>query len=55
MSSLLFDFQEEDRFLAYGGVNYSITGIEIEFKRHKFKYVYVYYLPSGKMNQHYRR
>ena len=27
--------------------NFSITGIEISFKRHKFKYIYVYYLPSG--------
>ena len=27
--------------------NFSITGIEISFIRHKFKYIYVYYLPSG--------
>ena len=40
--------QEEDRVLVYGELgNYSITGIEIQFNRHKFKYVYVYYLPSG--------
>ena len=32
----------------YGEIgNFSITGIEIKFVRHKGKYLYVYYLPSG--------
>ena len=36
------------RILRYGALgNFSITGIEISFIRHKFKYIYVYYLPSG--------
>ncbi len=40
--------REEDRTLEYGELgNYSITGIEIHFIRHKLKYMYVYYLPSG--------
>ncbi|CAB4056186.1 unnamed protein product [Lepeophtheirus salmonis] len=40
--------REEDRILEYGALgNYSITGIEINFIRHKLKYLYVYYLPSG--------
>ena len=39
---------EKDRILIYGAMgNYSITGIEITFTRHKLKYLYVYYLPSG--------
>ena len=41
---------EEDRILPYGEIgNYSITGIEIHFTRHKLKYMYMYYLPSGKI------
>ena len=36
------------RVLVYGEIgNFSITGIEIKFVRHKGKYLYVYYLPSG--------
>ena len=32
----------------YGDLgNFSITGIELNLKRHKLKYLYVYYLPSG--------
>ncbi|TRY78448.1 hypothetical protein TCAL_14393 [Tigriopus californicus] len=39
---------EDDRILPYGELgNYSITGIEITFTRHKLKYLIVYYLPSG--------
>ena len=48
----MYHSQEEDRLLVYGELgNYSITGIEIQFNRHKFKYVYVYYLPSGKIRR----
>lgn len=40
--------KEKDRILPYGELgNFSITGIEIKFTRHKLKYLYVYYLPSG--------
>ena len=40
--------REEDRILPYGELgNYSITGVEIYFARHKMKYMYIYYLPSG--------
>ena len=40
---------EKDRILYYGELgNYSITGVEIRFTRHKLKYMYMYYLPSGK-------
>ena len=40
--------QEKDRVLPYGDLgNFSITGVEIIFTRHKLKYLYVYYLPSG--------
>ena len=36
------------RVLEYGELgNFSITGIEIVFARHRLKYLYVYYLPSG--------
>lgn len=39
---------EEYRILSWEGLgNYSITGIEIIFTRHKLKYMYMYYLPSG--------
>ena len=39
---------EIHRVLIYGDLgNFSITGIEINFKRHSVKYLYVYYLPSG--------
>ena len=39
---------EKDRTLPFGEMgNYSITGIEIHFTRHKLKYMYMYYLPSG--------
>ena len=39
---------EEFRILSWEGLgNYSITGIEIIFTRHKLKYMYMYYLPSG--------
>lgn len=38
-------------FQSFGKIgNYSITGIEINFVRHKLKYLYVYYLPSGIFN-----
>ena len=41
--------REDDRILFYGDMgNYSISGIEIHFTRHKLKYMYMYYLPSGK-------
>ena len=41
--------RKEDRILPFGDLgNYSITGIEIIFTRHKLKYMYMYYLPSGK-------
>ena len=34
--------------MEYGELgNFSITGIEIVFTRHRLKYLYVYYLPSG--------
>ena len=40
--------KEKDRILPFGELgNYSITGIEIHFTRHKLKYMYMYYLPSG--------
>ncbi len=40
--------REKDRILEYGELgNFSITGIEIMFTRHKLKYFVVYYLPSG--------
>ncbi len=36
------------RMLPYGDMgNFSLTGVEIMFTRHKLKYLYVYYLPSG--------
>ena len=42
---------EKDRILYYGELgNYSITGVEIRFTRHKLKYMYMYYLPSGKLS-----
>ena len=40
--------KKPDQVLDYGELgNFSITGIEITFTRHKLKYLYVYYLPSG--------
>ncbi len=40
--------RESDRILPYGDLgNFSVTGIEIRFTRHKLKYLYMYYLPSG--------
>ena len=40
--------KEKDRILQYGELgNFSITGIEIIFTRHKLKYMYMFYLPSG--------
>lgn len=40
---------EDSRILMYGDLgNFSVTGIEIIFTRHKLKYMYMYYLPSGK-------
>ena len=42
------NLNERDRILPYGDLgNFSITGIEMKFTRHKLKYLYVYYLPSG--------
>ena len=39
---------KKDQILEYGELgNFSITGVEIKFTRHKSKYLYVYYLPSG--------
>ena len=39
---------ENDRILSYGDLgDFSITGVEIIFTRHKLKYMYMYYLPSG--------
>ena len=44
----LNELREKDRILPYGDLgNYSITGIEIIFTRHKLKYMYMFYLPSG--------
>ena len=43
---------EKDRILSYGDLgDFSITGVEIIFTRHKLKYMYMYYLPSGKFHQ----
>jgi hypothetical protein len=40
--------KQADRILPYGDLgNYSITGVELHFIRHKLKYMYMYYLPSG--------
>ena len=44
----LRELGKKDRILQYGELgNYSITGIEIIFTRHKLKYMYMFYLPSG--------
>lgn len=41
--------QEKNRILDFGSMgNFSVTGIDIHFTRHKLKYMYMYYLPSGK-------
>ena len=41
---------EKDRVLSYGDLgDFSLTGVEIIFTRHKLKYMYMYYLPSGKL------
>ena len=43
---------EKDRILSYADLgDFSITGVEIIFTRHKLKYMYMYYLPSGKFHQ----
>ena len=40
---------EKDRILPFGDLgDFSLTGVEIIFTRHKLKYMYMYYLPSGK-------
>ena len=40
---------EKDRILPFGDLgDFSLTGVEIIFTRHKLKYMYKYYLPSGK-------
>ena len=50
----LNELREKDRILPYGDLgNYSITGIEIIFTRHKLKYMYMFYLPSGNYHNYY--
>ena len=38
---------EKDAYLIWNNYNYSLTGFEMRLRRHSFKYVVNYYLPSG--------
>ena len=38
---------EKDTYLVWNNYNYSLTGFEMRLRRHSFKYVVNYYLPSG--------